>query len=88
VLLLLSWNLYEWRTKSRVWYLEFHWQRVFIGVQGGVTDLIKSDLIKSVTRQVLVDRPSHVAGRPLSPASTDFKLGIPCYRLLESMPMK
>jgi hypothetical protein len=31
-------------------------------------------LIKSVTRQVLVGWPSHVAGRPLSPASTDFKL--------------
>jgi hypothetical protein len=56
---------------------------VFIGVQGGVTDLIKS-----VTRRVLASQPSHVAGRPLSLASTDFKLQIPCYHLLESVPMK
>jgi hypothetical protein len=45
-------------------------------------------LIKSVTRQVLAGQPSHVADRPLSLASTDFKLWIPCYRLLESVPMK
>jgi hypothetical protein len=66
-----------------VWYLKFHRQGVFIGVQGGVTDLIKL-----VTRQVLVGRPSHVAGQPPSPASTDFKLQIPCYHLLESVLMK
>jgi hypothetical protein len=40
---------------------------VFIGVQGGVTDLVKS-----VTCQVVAGRPSHVAGRPRGPASTDF----------------
>jgi hypothetical protein len=45
---------------------------VFIGVHGGVTNLIKS-----VTRQVLAGRPSHVASRPLSLASTNFKLQIP-----------
>jgi hypothetical protein len=45
-------------------------------------------LIKSVTRQVLAGRPSHMASRPPSPASTDFKLRIPCYHLLESVPMK
>jgi hypothetical protein len=56
---------------------------VFIGIQGGVTDLITS-----VTRQVLADWPSHVAGRPPSLASTDFKLWIPCYHLLESVSMK
>jgi hypothetical protein len=39
---------------------------VFIGVQGGVTDLVKS-----VTHQVAVDQPSHVAGWPWSLASTD-----------------
>jgi hypothetical protein len=49
---------------------------VFIGVQGGVTDLVKS-----VTRQV-------VAGRPWSLASTDLQLGIPLYRLLESVTAK
>jgi hypothetical protein len=49
---------------------------VFIGVQGGVTDLIKS-----VTCQVL-------AGRPLSPTSTNFKLQNPCYHFLESVPVK
>jgi hypothetical protein len=37
---------------------------------------------------VLAGRPSHVAIQPPSPASTDFKLRIPCYRLLESMPVK
>jgi hypothetical protein len=49
---------------------------VFIGVQGGVTDLVKS-----VTRQM-------VAGRPWSSASTDLQLGIPLYRLLESVIAK
>jgi hypothetical protein len=49
---------------------------VFIGVQGGVTDLFKS-----VTHQV-------VAGRPWSLASTDLQLGIPLYRLLESVTAK
>jgi hypothetical protein len=49
---------------------------VFIGVQGGVTDLVRS-----VTHQVVADRPSSLA-------STDFKLQIPCYRLLESVLMK
>jgi hypothetical protein len=84
MLLLLNRNLYEWRTTSRVWYLEFHQQGgVFIGVQAGVTDLIKL-----LTRQVLAGRPSHVADQSPSPASTDFKLQIPCYCLLESMPVK
>jgi hypothetical protein len=30
----------------------------------------------------------HVVGRPPSLASTDFQLRIPCYRLLESVPVK
>jgi hypothetical protein len=83
VLLLLNRNVYKWKTISRVWYLEFHRQGVFIGVQGGVTDLIKSG-----TRYVLAGRPSHIAGQPLSLASIDFKLWIPYYCLLESVPMK
>jgi hypothetical protein len=41
VLILLNQKLYKWRTTSRVWYLAFHQQGVFIAVQGGVTDLIK-----------------------------------------------
>jgi hypothetical protein len=45
-------------------------------------------LVKSVTHQVLAGQPSHVAGWPPSPASTDFKLRILCYCLLESMPVK
>jgi hypothetical protein len=45
-------------------------------------------LIKSVTCQVLVGRSSHVAGRPPSLASTDFKLQISCYCLLERVPVK
>jgi hypothetical protein len=55
---------------------------VFIGVQGGVTDLIKS-----VTHQVVVGQPSHVSGRAQGPVSTDFRLRIPYYRLLESVTM-
>jgi hypothetical protein len=39
---------------------------VFIGVQGGVTDLVKS-----VTYQVVAGRPSHVVGWPWSFASTN-----------------
>jgi hypothetical protein len=45
-------------------------------------------LIKSVTCQVLAGQPSHVARQPPSLASTDFQLQIPCYRLLESVPVK
>jgi hypothetical protein len=56
---------------------------VFIGVQGGVTDLVKF-----VTHQVLAGWPSHVAGRPRGLASTDFQLWIPYYCLLESITMK
>jgi hypothetical protein len=37
---------------------------------------------------VLAGLPSRVAGRPPSPASTDFKLWILCYCLLESVPVK
>jgi hypothetical protein len=56
---------------------------VFIGVQGGVTDLVKS-----VTGQVVVGRPRHVVGWPQGPAYTDFQFWIPCYRLLESVTVK
>jgi hypothetical protein len=56
---------------------------VFIGVQGGVTDLVKS-----VTCQVVAGRPSHVADWPWSLASTDLQLEILLYRLLESVTMK
>jgi hypothetical protein len=56
---------------------------VLIGVQGGVTDLVKS-----VTRQVAASRPSHVTSQPWSTASTDLQLGIPLYRLLESVTVK
>jgi hypothetical protein len=61
-----------------------------MGVQGAVTDLAKL-----VTHQVVADQPSHVAGppshmasRPWSLASTDHQLGIPLYRLLESVTVK
>jgi hypothetical protein len=56
---------------------------LIIGVQGGVTDLVKS-----VTHQVVADRPSHVASWPWSSASIDLQLGIPLYRLLESITAK
>jgi hypothetical protein len=47
---------------------------VFIWVQGRVTDLVKS-----VTHQVVAGRPSHVAGQPCGSASTDFvhRVGLP-----------
>jgi hypothetical protein len=85
VLLLLHRNLYKWRTTNRVWCVDFHrWGGgVFIGVQGGVTDLVKS-----VTHQVVDGRPSHVARRPQGLAFTDFWLRISCYRLLESVTVK
>jgi hypothetical protein len=47
---------------------------VFIGVQGGVTDLVKS-----VTCHVVA------ASRPRGSTSTDLQLGIPLYRLMESV---
>jgi hypothetical protein len=39
------------------------------------------DLVKSVTRQVVI-------GQPWSSASIDLQLGIPLYRLLESVTVK
>jgi hypothetical protein len=56
---------------------------VFIVVQGGVTDLVKS-----ITRKVMASWPSHVASRLWSSTSIDLQLGIPLYRLLESVTMK
>jgi hypothetical protein len=56
---------------------------VFIGVQGGVTNLVMS-----ITSQVVTDQPSHVVVHPQDPASTDFQLRIPCYHLLESVTVK
>jgi hypothetical protein len=58
-------------------------REVFIRVQRGVIDLVKS-----ITRQVLVGRPSHVAGRPWSSVSTDLQLGIPLPYLLQSVTAK
>jgi hypothetical protein len=37
---------------------------------------------------VVAGQPSDVAGRPLSLASIDLQLGIPLYRLLESVTAK
>jgi hypothetical protein len=56
---------------------------IFIGVQGWVTDLVKS-----ITRQVVAGQPSHVAGWPWSLASIDLQLRIPLYHLLESVTVK
>jgi hypothetical protein len=83
VLLLLNWNLYKWRTTSRVWCSEFHRQGVFIGVPGAITDLIKS-----VIRQVLVSQPSHMAGRPWGAASTDSRPRVTFHYLLKSLTTK
>jgi hypothetical protein len=41
----------------------------------------------SLMCQVLAGQPSHVAKGPSSLASTDFQLRVPCYRLLESVPV-
>jgi hypothetical protein len=76
VLLLLNQNLYKWRTISIVWCVEFHRQRVFIGVLGAITNLIKS-----VIHQVLT-------GRPSSTASTDSRPRVPFHRLLERVTAK
>jgi hypothetical protein len=56
---------------------------VFIGVQGGVTDLVKS-----VARQVVAGWPIHLAGQPWSLGSIDLQLQIPLYHLLESVIVK
>jgi hypothetical protein len=56
---------------------------VFIGVRGGVTELVKL-----VTRQVVAGRPSHVTSRPWSSPSTYLQLGTPLYHLLESVTVK
>jgi hypothetical protein len=56
---------------------------IFIRVQGGVTDLVKS-----VTHQVVADRPSHMTGQPQGPTSIEFRLYIPCYSLLDGVTVK
>jgi hypothetical protein len=56
---------------------------LFIGVQGGVTDLVKL-----VTHQVVAGQPSHMARWPWDAASTDSRLQIPYYYHLESVTMK
>jgi hypothetical protein len=58
-------------------------REVFIWVEGGV-----KELVKSVACQVEDGWPSHLAGRPWSSASTDLQLGIPLYHLLESVTVK
>jgi hypothetical protein len=58
-------------------------RRVFIGVPGAITDLIKL-----VIRQVLVGQPSYMAGRPWIVASTDSKPQVPFQCLLESVTTK
>jgi hypothetical protein len=63
--------------------LNFTSRGVFIGVQIGVTDLVKS-----VTHQVVANWPSHVASWPWSLACTNLQLGISLYRLLESVAAK
>jgi hypothetical protein len=45
-------------------------------------------LVKSVTRQVVADRPSHMADQPWSSASINLQLEISLYRLLESVTAK
>jgi hypothetical protein len=45
-------------------------------------------LVKSVTRQVVSGRPSHVVGQPWSSASTDLLLRIALYHLIENVTMK
>jgi hypothetical protein len=47
--------------------MTFSGRGVFIGPWG-----ISTDLAEVVTRQVVASRPSHVAGRLISSASTDF----------------
>jgi hypothetical protein len=76
VLLLLNWTFTIGELQVECVTLISTVRRVFIGVQGGITDLVKL-----VTRHM-------VAGWPWSSASTDLRLGIPLYRLLESVTMK
>jgi hypothetical protein len=45
-------------------------------------------MVKLVTHQVVAGRPSHVAGWPQVPASTNFWHQILYYNLLESVTMK
>jgi hypothetical protein len=45
-----------WRTTSRVWYLDFHREGVFKGVNGTSTNLDRS-----VWHQVVVGQPARAA---------------------------
>jgi hypothetical protein len=54
-----EWELCKWNLQNVVCVLISTGRGVFIGVQGGVTDLVKS-----VTHQVVVGRPSHEVSRP------------------------
>jgi hypothetical protein len=74
---ILNWNLYNWRTTSRVCCLSFHREGVFIGLSGTSTDLERS-----VWHQVVAGRPSHVADRPVGTASTDLGFSSSCRRMV------
>jgi hypothetical protein len=76
-------NLYKWRNTSSVCCFDFH---RYGGIYRGPRWV--TNLVKSVTCQVMACRPSQVAGPPWSSASTDLQLGIPLYRLLESVTLK
>jgi hypothetical protein len=64
---------------SKMWCVLISTNRgVFIVVQGGVTNLVKS-----LTHQVVVGRPSHMAGRPCGSASTAVPFPFSCRRVHE-----
>jgi hypothetical protein len=62
-----------WRTIGKVWYLDFHHEGVFIGVNETSTNLERS-----IWCHVVAGQPSHVAGRLGGAASTNFlhRLGL------------
>jgi hypothetical protein len=59
-----------------VWCFDFHREGVFIGVNG-----ISTDLERSVWRQVVAGRPSHVAGQPGGAATTNSGFSSSCRRM-------
>jgi hypothetical protein len=83
VLLLLNRTFISGELQVEYVALIFTGRGVFIGVQGEVTDLVKS-----VSLQVVAGWPSHMAGWPWSSASTNLQVGIPLYHLLESVTTK
>jgi hypothetical protein len=81
----LGWGILHRLSYWTRWLLELQIRLLLLHIQSSCLLLT---VLRLKTRHVVADRPSYVVRRPRCPASTDFLLRIPCYRLLESVIVK